>query len=107
MELKAKKYKLLTTDIVVTYVDSVYDSDDDRWIFGRTVNEGNLARIEISTKYEDGRALPAETIAATLRHELFHVILDTLYFTELSANESLVEWLSTATLMLNKQGLAI
>jgi hypothetical protein len=63
--------------------------------------------IEISTKSNDGRKLKAEEIEVTLRHELFHFILDVLQHRELSADEALVEWLANATLMLNKQGLTI
>lgn len=100
-------YKLLTTSLTIEYKDQVFDETDGHWIYGATTQDRGGAIIHISTKDEDGDPLTNEVIEATLRHELFHFILDTLYFKNESANETLVEWLASATHGLNKQGLNI
>ena len=100
-------YTLLTTSLTIEYKDKVITDDDDHWVYGITITDRGGAIIQISTKDEDGDPLPKEQIEATLRHELFHFILDTLYFKEESTNETLVEWLASATHLLNKQGLNI
>ena len=99
-------YNLLTTTVSIEYRDSVL-AEDGHWIYGVTKQDRGGAVILISIKDEDGDPISAEQIESTLRHELFHFILDTLYFTEESQNETLVEWLATATQVLNKQGLNI
>lgn len=99
-------YNLLTTSVTIEYVDGA-TADDGHWIYGITKQDRGGAIIQISTKDEDGDPISNEQIEATLRHELFHFILDTLYFTEESANETLVEWLASATQLLHKQGLTI
>lgn len=99
-------YTLLTTSVAIEYMDKV-TADDGHWIYGQTIQDRGGAIIKISIKDEDGDPLPKEQIEATLRHELFHFILDTLYFTNESGNETLVEWLASATQLLNKQGLNI
>lgn len=103
---KAKTYKLLSCTLRIEYRDAV-TNDDGEWIFGETASFGNKTVIAISTKDKDGHPFTKAELEVTLRHELFHFILDTLYFTELSRNETLVEWLANATLELNKQGLTI
>lgn len=99
-------YKLLTTSVAVEYKDKVV-AEDGHWIYGRTTQDRGGAIIEISIKDEDGDTMPKEQIEATLRHELFHFILSTLYFTDESDNETLVEWLASATQILHNQGLDI
>lgn len=106
MKQKTKTYKLLSMSFKVVYKDRVED-EQGYWRFGQITYDANEALIEISTMSEDGRKLSKDEIENTLRHEIFHFILDTLYFRDLSANESLVEWLANATLSLNKQGLSI
>lgn len=106
MKQKTKTYKLLSMNLKVVYKDRV-ENEDGYWQFGLTSFDANNATIEISTTSNEGRKLTKEEIDTTLRHELFHFILDTLYFRDLSANESLVEWLAVATSSLNKQGLSI
>lgn len=103
---KIKRCKLLNNRFKIVYKDSVID-EEGNWIFGRCVHCGSDATLEISTKDADGNQMDLETIEVTVRHELFHLILDSLYFTELSSNETLVEWLATATYELHKQGLSI
>lgn len=100
------KYKLLTNIFTVEYVDKVED-EDGNWMYGKCSYRGDLAIVTISTKNDEGKPLSEDVIQCSLRHELFHVILDSLYFKDLSANETLVEWLANATLTLNKQGLNI
>lgn len=106
MKQKIKTYNLLTYTLKVVYKDRVEDSDGS-WMYGQCNWDASNVTIEISTKSKDGRKLRAEEIEATLRHELFHFILDVLQHRDLSADEALVEWLANATLMLNKQGLTI
>lgn len=106
MKQKTKTYKLLSMNLKVVYKDRVEDGQG-RWEFGHVAYNANEVLIEISTMSEDGRKLSEDEIEIILRHELFHFILDTLYFRDLSTNESLVEWLANATLILNKQGLSI
>lgn len=100
---KTKHYKLLDFRITVKYVDKDYL--EDHWIFGHTKYNANDILIVISTKTDDDKDLTEDEMNATLRHELFHVILAKLYFDD--SNETLVEWLAQATQTLNKQGLNI
>lgn len=104
--IKTKKFTLLSTQVTIHYVDKVED-EDGNWIFGKTRFCKNDAEIFISVKDENGKKIDQRNIDITLRHELFHYILDTLYFREQSGNESLIEWLAQATYQLNKQGLNI
>lgn len=106
MSVKPRKYTLLSNIFYVIYQDKVLNDDGD-WMYGRCVGKGDRFEIQISTKNPEGEQLNEEVIQSTLRHELFHLILDALYFTEESGNETLVEWLANATLTLNKQGLTI
>lgn len=103
---KTKTYKLLSMNLKVVYKDKVED-EDGCWNFGHVSYDGNNATIEISTTSREGRKLTKEELDNTLRHELFHFILETLYYRDLSANETLVEYLANATTTLNKQGLNI
>ena len=106
MKQKTKTYKLLSMNLKVVYKDRVED-EDGRWQFGHIDFDGNNVIIEISTISNEGRKITKEELDNTLRHELFHFILDTLYYRDLSTNETFVEWLATATATLNKQGLSI
>ena len=99
-------YNLLTTSVTIEYMDKV-TAEDGHWIYGVTTQDRGGDIIKISTKDEDGDKLPPNVIEATLRHELFHFILDTLYFNNESGNETLVEWLASATQSLHEQGLNI
>lgn len=103
---KNKTYKILTRTVKIQYEDSVHDDNGD-WLYGKVHWCGSKITIFISTKNEDGEELGDDVIEATLRHELFHFILDILYFRDLSENETLVEWLANATMQLHKQGLPI
>lgn len=103
---KNKTYKLMTRTVKVQYEDKVLDDNGD-WIYGRVHWNGSKITIFISTKDEDGEELSDDVIETTIRHELFHLILDVLYFRDLSENETLVEWLANATYELKKQGLPI
>jgi len=103
---KNKKYKLLGTKLNVQYVKATLNEDGD-WIFGKVINKADNITIQISTTDPDGNPISEEAMELTLRHELFHFILDQLYFTEISENETVVEWLATATNELHKQGLSI
>lgn len=101
-----KTFNLLSTKAIVIYQERVED-EDGKWIFGKTHFSKNDVEIYISTKDENGKKIDARNLEITLRHELFHYILDVLYFRECSQNETLVEWLAQATYCLNKQGLNI
>lgn len=103
---KNKTYKLLTSTIKVIYEDQVFN-DDGEYLYGIQRNRLNVIEIHISIKDGDGKPLNEDFIESTLRHELFHTILGMLYMDDASSNETLVEWLANATLMLNKQGLTI
>lgn len=106
MSVKPKKYTLLTNIFYIVYKNEVLNNDGE-WMYGECIGKGDHYEIQISTKNQEGEQLSEDIIQSTLRHELFHLILDTLYFTEESGNETLVEWLANATLTLNKQGLTI
>lgn len=99
-------FKLLDSRINIKYVDNIESEDDSQW-FGKTTYDFDKTYIQIATKDKEGNPISEATIESTLRHELFHVILDKLYFRDESANEKLVEWLAQATMILNKQGLNI
>lgn len=99
-------YKLLTTTVTIEYVDQVLD-EDGNWIYGRMCEDKGGALLQISLKDNDGDSISKEQIETTLRHELFHFILGTLYFNEENKNETLVEWLASATHILHNQGLNI
>ena len=103
---KNKTFKLLTRTVKIEYTDCVHDDNGD-WIYGRIYWNCSKIIIYISTKDEDGKELSDDVIETTIRHELFHLILDVLYFRDLSENETLVEWLANATYELKKQGLPI
>ena len=103
--LSKKKYKLLLNTIVVEFYKEV-TNDDNSWIFGETEFNASVFTIRISTFDQDGHPLPEDVIETTLRHELFHAILKSLYISD-GDNETVVEWLANATQMLNKQGLSI
>lgn len=103
---KIKKYRLLNNRINIVYKDKVLNEDGD-WIYGICKMNGSETVIQVSTLDKDGNPMLEEDIECTVRHELFHTILDSLYFSELSNNETLVEWLASATHELNKQGLKI
>jgi hypothetical protein len=106
MKKREKTYKLLSMNLKIVYKDRVED-EDGVWKFGCCRFDASDATIEISTHSDSGRKLTKDEIEATLRHELFHFIFDTLYYKDNSVDESLVEWLANATLILNKQGLTI
>lgn len=106
MKQKTKTYNLFTYTLKIVHKDKVEDPDG-KWVYGQCHWDASNVTIELSTKSDDGRKLRAEEIEATLRHELFHFILDALQYRSLSTDEALVEWLANATLILNKQGLNI
>lgn len=101
-----KKYKLLNETFTLTFVDQVFD-ENGKWIYGVCTRSSSGNDIKISTLDDSGKPLSEDVLNTTIRHELFHFILDCLYFTEESGNETLVEWLTQATTALNKQGLSI
>jgi hypothetical protein len=103
--LSKKKYKLLLNTIIVEFYKEV-TNDDGGWIFGETEFNASVFTIRISTFDKDGHPLPEDVIETTLRHELFHAILKSLYI-PVGDDETVVEWLANATQMLNKQGLTI
>lgn len=103
--LSKKKYKLLLNTIIVEFYKEV-TNDDGGWIFGETEFNASVFTIRISTFDKDGHPLSEDVIETTLRHELFHAILKSLYI-PVGDDETVVEWLANATQMLNKQGLAI
>lgn len=103
---KTKKFKLLNNRITIVYQDKV-TNEDNEWIFGKCEYVGPEMNVYVSTKDIEGKQMKDEDIEMTVRHELFHIILDALYFEELSKNETLVEWLANATYELHKQGLSI
>lgn len=100
-----KKLKLLDYKITIKYVEK--DEDDGEYVYGHTHWDANHVTICISLKTMEGKPLTEEELNATLRHELFHVILHALYFETESTNETLVEWLAQATKILHKQGVNI
>ena len=105
-KLRNRKYKLLGTTIIITYQDRVED-DDKNWLFGVCKERGDFCHIFISTKDENGNLMTEESMNRTLRHELFHAILDRgLYFNS-SSDEPMIEWLTICTEILNKQGVYI
>ena len=101
-----KKLKLLDYKITIKYVEKDED-DNDEYLYGHTHWDTNDVVICISLKTREGKPFTEDELNATLRHELFHVILHSLYFETESNNETLVEWLAQATKMLNKQGVNI
>lgn len=104
MEYKNKVVKCAGEKVKINYVKRC-ENEEGQWIFGYKMG-GSCCRLFISTQDEDGKDLDPDTIELTLRHELFHMILDRLYFDE-AGSETLVEWLATATRELHKQGLTI
>lgn len=96
---------LLDTKITVILVEHAYY--DDKFVFGLCKYNDDCTTIYISDKNEDGTKISEESKALTLRHELFHCILDMLCYNELSYNEQLVEWLAKATNSLHKQNINI
>lgn len=108
MQTKKEKntYYLLASTLTIIYQDRVEDECGE-WILGKTHFNANNGYIYVSTKDSEGKKLDKNTIDTTIRHELFHFILDVLYFREQSRDETLVEWLANATHELNKQGLTI
>lgn len=103
--LSKKKYKLLLNTIVVEFYKEVVN-EEGAWIFGDTTFNASTFTIRISTFDKDGQPLQESVIETTLRHELFHAILKSLYI-HVGDDETVVEWLANATQMLNKQGLSI
>ena len=97
-----KKLKLLDYKITIKYVEK--DECDGEYLYGHTHWDTNNVTIHISLKTREGKPFTEEELNATLRHELFHVILHSLYFETESNNETLVEWLAQATKTLHKQG---
>lgn len=105
MDYRNKTFKLIGEKIKITYVDKCEDRDG-KWIYGCVIRNG-VNNVFISTKDEDGKDLDPEVVDLTLRHEIFHIILDRMCFHDESANESLVEWLASATRELYKQGVNV
>lgn len=103
MEFKNRKIKMFNNTYRLVYEDQVFD-ENGNWVYGLVDKARRI--IHISVKDIDCNDLPKEDIEMTVRHELFHIILDRLYMEE-SDNETLVEWLASATYSLNKQGLDI
>lgn len=103
-ELKIN-YRLLDTTINIEYVDKI--EDDSGLYYGQTEWDMSNVTVKIATKDKNGVKLSKDVLETTLRHELFHVILDKMYFRDESKNETLVEWLAQATELLNKQGLKV
>ena len=98
-------YKLLDFTIIVNYVDKI--ESDECFLYGQTTWHSNTIEINIALKTDNGVKFKKHELESTLRHELFHVILNALYFDELSKNETLVEWLAQSTKILHEQGLTI
>ena len=103
---KIKKYRLLNNRIKIVYKDKVLNEDGD-WIYGICKMNGSETVIQVSTLDKDGNPMPEEDIECTVRHELFHTILDSLYFSELSNRATLVEWLASATTQRSKKSIKI
>lgn len=103
--MKNKEYDLFGLKINVNYVDNA--EVDDNWVFGFVEYIADVNNIFISTKDKNGNPISKESMAATLRHELFHVILAKGQYHNASSDEPMVEWLALCTQTLNKQGLKI
>lgn len=104
--MKNKVLHLLDRTITINFVDNAID-EEGYWLFGITKQQAQDFTIEVSTKNKDGKPLAKDAVMATLKHELFHCILDTMMYFQESRNESLVEWLAQASMILSKQGVKI
>lgn len=104
--MKNKVLHLLDRTITINFVDNVTD-EEGCWLFGATEYNASDFVIEVSTKNKDGKPLTKDTVMTTLKHELFHCILSTMMYFQESKNESLVEWLAQASMILSKQGVKI
>lgn len=104
--MKNKVLHLLDRTITINFVDNV-TNEEGRWLFGITEQTASGFTIEVSTKSKEGKPLAKDAVMATLKHELFHCILDTMMYFQESSNESLVEWLAQASMILSKQGVKI
>lgn len=100
-------FKFLDTRLTINYVDHIKSEENHSEYYGQTTWKLGEVNIKIATKDEDDKDLPQEVLDTTLRHELYHAILDKMYFRDESKNETLVEWLAQASAILNKQGLKI
>lgn len=100
-----KKLKLLDYKITIKYVEK--DESGGEYVYAHTHWDTNNVTIYVSLKTMEGKPFTEEELSNTLRHELFHVILHSLYFETECNNETLVEWLAQATSILHKQGVNI
>lgn len=106
MKLQDTTYELLGIKIQIKFVENAKD-DDNNWLYGYTECCGDITNIFISTKDKDGNKLTKESIIRTIRHELFHAIMNRGQYFNCSNDEPLVEWLATCTYELHKQGAEI
>ena len=105
MKLQDTEYELLGIKIQIKFVDNA--EVEDRWVYGYTHAVGDTTTIVISKKDIDGGAITKESMIRTIRHELFHAIMDRGQYFNSSSDEPLVEWLATCTDILHKQGAVI
>lgn len=101
-KFKDRKVKLLDTTIYIKFEDEA--KNDDNWVFGYTEFNGDTSMIHISIKDRNGKSLSETCIRRTLRHELFHAIMNKGMYFNSSEDEPLVEWLAQCTDMLWEQG---
>ena len=79
-------YRLLDATINIEYVDKI--EDDDGLYYGQTEWNMSNVTVKIATKDKNGVKLSKDVLETTLRHELFHVILDKLYPNKNVSNET-------------------
>lgn len=103
---KKQVFELFGTKIKIEYKDNVLD-EEGHWMYGTAEHKADLTIITLSTKDADGKNLTKDSMIRTLRHELFHAILNKGMYFNSSSDEPMVEWLAICTDILCKQGLTI
>lgn len=103
---KKQVFELFGTKIKIEYKDNVLD-EEGHWMYGTAEHKADLTIITLSTKDADGKNLTKDSMIRTLRHELFHAILNKGMYFSSSSDEPMVEWLAICTDILCKQGLPI
>lgn len=89
------KFKVFESPWVIKFQEQVFtETEDGRevWAFG--IAKPAERKIFISTKTEEGIAIPASEIKLTMLHEVMHAILMTGQYLQANQDEPLVEWLA-------------
>ena len=89
------KFKVFESPWTIKFQERVTTETEDGkevWAFG--IAKPAERKIFISTKTDEGVAIPASELKLTVLHEVMHAIFVTGQYLQSNADEPLVEWLA-------------